>query len=70
MTRTCILFEKEGGYLVPYSPSENPPAPTFFTGGKIRGTVLISNNAMEEPMFDTVQLLLRGLPYYLVKLLL
>lgn len=66
MIRACILFGKEGKDLVPYT-SDNPPAPTFFTGERIRGTVLISHNATKELIFDTAQLLLRGGSARLIK---
>jgi hypothetical protein len=66
MIRTCILFGKDGKDLVPYT-SDNPSAPTFFTGERIRGTLLICHNARKEPIFDTVQLLLRGGSACLIK---
>jgi hypothetical protein len=61
MIRACILFSKEDDNLVPSS-VENPPAPSFSTGERITGRILISNNVTREPLFDAVQLLLRGRP--------
>ena len=39
----------------------NPPAPTFFTGERIRGIFSVSSLSTEEGIFDTAQILLRGM---------
>jgi hypothetical protein len=60
MIRAYILFAKEAKSL-DSSSSKDPPAPTIFTGERIRGTLSICHVPTEEPIFDTVQILLRGL---------
>ena len=56
MICASILFGKEAETLAPATRS----APTFFTGQRIQGAVRVSHQKGQEPVFDTVQLLLRG----------
>ena len=59
MIRAYILFAKEAKSLD--SSSKDPLAPIIFTGERIRGTLYICHVPTEEPILDTVQILLRGL---------
>jgi hypothetical protein len=61
---TRILFAKEAS-RPESSALANPRAPTFYTRERIRGAVLISHIDTEEPVFDTVQILLRGMSIHL-----
>jgi hypothetical protein len=56
MICASILFGKESETLAPTTRS----APTFFTGQRIQGAVRISHQKSQQPVFDAVQLLLRG----------
>ncbi|KAN0110793.1 hypothetical protein V8E51_007180 [Hyaloscypha variabilis] len=58
MIRAYILFAKEAKSLD--SSSKDPLAPIIFTGERIRGTLSICHVPIEESIFDTVQILLRG----------
>jgi hypothetical protein len=60
MICAAILFGKEAESAAPFVLTK-PSAPTFFTGQKIQGFIRIFHNRSEEPVFDTVQLLLRGI---------
>ena len=60
MIQTCILFAKEAGDIDPSSVKE-PPAPTIFTGERILGTFSICHIPATDPVFDTVDIVLRGL---------
>jgi hypothetical protein len=55
-----ILFAEEASRSES-SALANPRAPTFYTRERIRGTVLINYIDTGEPVFDTVQILLRGM---------
>jgi hypothetical protein len=56
MICASILFGKEAETLAPATRS----APTFFTGQRIQGAVRVSHQKGQEPVFDAIQLLLRG----------
>jgi len=65
MIHPYILFEKESSSLARY-PLDVQSAPTIFTGQRIRGTLNFSHYDAQEPVFDTIQLVLRGNPYLTV----
>jgi hypothetical protein len=39
------------------------PAPTVFTGQRLSGSLLICQYSIEEPVFDVVQLVLKGMSH-------
>jgi hypothetical protein len=59
MIRANILFEKESLDIVP-RPLESLRAPTVYTGQKIKGFIRTYYDEKVGPMFDAVELLLRG----------
>jgi hypothetical protein len=56
MVQAHILFGKEAGSAI----SESPKAPTVYTGQRVRGAIRIYQDESLGPMFDTVQLVLKG----------
>jgi len=69
MSHASILFGKEALDLDPGSFSrssfEELRSPTVYTGQRVRGTVRIYHDKRLGPLFDTVQLMLKGMSHFL-----
>ena len=60
-TRLNIFFSCEAECLNTEALDTPLPAPTAYTGRKLRGNLFLSHDMVKDDIFDTVQLIFKGI---------
>jgi hypothetical protein len=64
--QTKILFDHEAECVETLFSTTSLSAPTVFTGQRLRGTLFVFLHGTQEPLYDTIQILFKGIHSYLI----